>query len=121
MLPCGRKTTKADTILTVKFLVETLPKRHEKFYVVGMDNYFTHARALKACVDAGVQAMGTARGKRGWPPAEIRSIDDARFNSLYYLPDHDNTFLTYRWIDNNVVLMVSTMHDPNATVLKRRR
>ena len=65
--------------------------------------------------------MGTARGKRGWSPVEIKSLTDARFNSLYYIPDHDNTFLTYRWIDNNVVLMVSTMHDPNVTVLKRHR
>ena len=29
MLPYGRKFTKAGTILTVKFLVETLPKRGE--------------------------------------------------------------------------------------------
>lgn len=122
MLPYGRKFTKAGTILTVKFLVQTLPKRNELEYVVAMDNYFTHAGALKHCLDLGVHAMGTARGKRGWPPAELKRVDDARFNSLYYIPDHENKFITYRWIDNNVVTMVSTMHDPNSgTVTARRR
>ena len=122
MLPYGRKATKAGTILTVKILVETLPKRRELFYVVGMDNYFTHARALQHCVEAGVHAVGTARAKRGWPPPELKNVDDDRFNSLYYIPDQDNNnFITYRWVDNNIVLLVSTMHDPKATVLKARR
>ena len=122
MLTYGRKVTKAGTILTVNFLVETLPKRRELFYVVGMDNYFTHARALQHCVEAGVHAVGTARAKRGWPPPELKNVDDDRFNSLYYIPDQDNNnFITYRWVDNNIVLLVSTMHDPKATVLKARR
>lgn len=121
MLPYGRKSTKAGTVVTVKFLVETLPKRGDLEYVVGMDNYFTHARALKHCLDAGVHAMGTARRKRGWPAEELKRVDDDRFNSLYYIPDHDNTFLTYRWVDNSVVTLVSTMHDPNASVLTARR
>ena len=49
----------------VKFLVETLAKRGGLEYVVGMDNYFTHAGALKHCLAAGVHAMVTARNKRG--------------------------------------------------------
>ena len=65
MLPYDRKYTNAGTILTVKFLVETLPKRGELFYVVGMDNYFTHEKALQHCLDSKVHAVGTARGKRG--------------------------------------------------------
>jgi len=121
MLSYGRKSTKAGTVVTVKFLVETLPKRGDLEYVVGMDNYFTHARALKHCLDAGVHAMGTARRKRGWPAEELKRVDDDRLNSLYYIPDHDNTFLTYRWVDNSVVTLVSTMHDPNASVLTARR
>ena len=121
MVPYGRKFTKAGTILTVKWLVETLPKRGELDYVVGMDNYFTHAGALKHCLAAKVHAMGTARGKRGWPPIELKRIEDDRFNTLYHLVDHDNTFVTYRWVDNAVVTMVSTMHDPNESHITARR
>ena len=121
MLPYGRRSTKSGTILTVKWLVETLPKRNEKFYVVGMDNYFTHVGALRHCLNAGVHAMGTARGKRGWPAPEIRRITDGRFNTLYHLVSHENDYVTYRWVDNNVVTLVSTLHDPNHTVVKDRR
>ena len=121
MLPYGRKSTNAGTILTVKFLVESLPKRNELFYVVGMDNYFTHAGALKHCLDLGVHAMGTARHKRGWPPAELKRIDDSRFNSLYHLVSRDGSYVTYRWVDNNVVTLVSTLHKPDEVVVKERR
>ena len=65
MLPYGRKHTTAGTILTVKYLVESLPKRDELSYYVGMDNYFTHVGALKHCIAAGVHVVGTARGRRG--------------------------------------------------------
>ena len=107
MLPYGRKYTKLGTITTVKFLVETLPKRGDLEYVVGMDNYFTHSGALKHCLDAGVHAIGTARRKRGWPPAELKHIEDERFNTLYHITDRDNTFVTYRWADNSVVTLVT--------------
>ena len=121
MVPYGRKYTKAGTICTVKFLVESLPKRGELEYVVGMDNYFTHEGALKHCLAAGVHAMGTARRKRGWPAKELSRIDDDRFNTLYHIADRDNTYVTYRWVDNAVVTMVSTCHDPNASVVSARR
>ena len=65
MLPYGRKYTKLGTITMVKFLVETLPKRDDLEYVVGMDNYFTHTDSLNHCLAAGVHAMDTARNKRG--------------------------------------------------------
>ena len=48
-------------------------------------------------------------------------MDDSRFNTLYYLADKDNTYVTYRWVDNNVVTLVSTMHDPNDSVVRPRR
>ena len=121
MLPYGRKSTKAGSILTVKFLVESLPKRGELDYVVGMDNYFTHEGALRHCLAAKVHAMGTARHKRGWPAKELKDVDDGRFNTLYYITDRDNTYVTYRWVDNNVVTLVSTMHDPHASVATARR
>ena len=97
MLPYGRKSAKAGTILSVKFLVKSLPNRGELDYCVGMDNYFTHVGALKHCLAAGVHTVGTAKGKLGCPVPEIRSVDDNHFNTLYHIADKDNTYVTYRY------------------------
>ena len=117
----GRKHTNTGTILTVKFLVRILPKRDTLDNVCGMDNYFTHVKAIQHCLDAGVQVVVTARAKCGWPAPEIRRIDDNRFNTLYHIADREVDYVTYRWVDNNMVTLVSTMHDPNASVGKDRR
>ena len=64
-----------------------LPDRKNKQYVVVMDNYFTLTKTMIGTRKCGVAAMGTARGRSGWPPKEIgkRSIQDIRYNSLYYM------------------------------------
>ena len=48
----------------------------------------------------------------GWPPEEFsdRAIHDHRFNSLYYMNDATGNYRMFRWIDNNVVKMVSNVH-----------
>ena len=62
-----------------------------------------------------VAICGTARARRGWPPKEYKNIFDERFNSLYCINDKDN-FQIQRWVDNNVVTMVMTMHTTDETV-----
>jgi hypothetical protein len=52
-----------------------------------MDNYFTYPKILKKMRELGVACVGTARAKRGWPPAEMREITDNRFNTLYSMND----------------------------------
>ena len=86
-----------------------------------MDNYFTYTKALQHCLNANVHVVGTARHKRGWPAPEIKRVTDNRFNTLYYIPGRDIKYVTYRWVDNNIVTLVSTIHDPNASVVKARR
>ena len=40
---------------------------------------------------------------------EIKDIKDKKFNTFYYINNADDYWI-FRWIDNNVVLMVSTIH-----------
>ena len=63
----------------------------------------------------------TARHKRGWSEAEVKLIEDDRFNMLYHITDRDSTFVTYRWVGNSVVTLINTMLDQNESVVTARR
>src|SRR5210317_2027807 len=117
--PSGRleQTRIADTVVG---LAKELPRRDELSYVIGMDNYFTLGKAIKGCKDANIAVVGTARARRGWPPREFKNIEDKRFNTLYTLNDKDG-FKIMRWVDNNVVTMVSTLHDGTETITRQRK
>jgi len=117
--PAGR-LQKEKVIETTVSLVESLPQRDTKKYVCAMDNYFTYSRTMLGCRELGVAVVGTAKAKKGWPPKRFKDIKDKRFNTLYYLHDKDN-YLIARWVDNSIVTMVSTMHDPTDKVLKARK
>ena len=121
MLPYGRVAHKVGIIQTVVDLVKSLPDRPAKQYVVTMDNYFTYDKAINKCVDEHVHVCGTAKGKRGWPPAVIKSQTDGRFNSLHHLTARSGKYKIYRWVDNNVVWLVSTFHDADSTVSTTRK
>lgn len=89
-------------------------------FVIFLDNYFTYPKTIKAFRDLGVGIAGTGRLKRGWPPACLKVSEEPLFNDLYYCVDDDGT-LVMRWVDNNTVLMVSTVHNPESNILKDRR
>jgi Transposase IS4 len=101
-------------------LIETLPRRDNLNYVIAMDNYFTTQRVVKDSRNTGVGVVGTARYRRGWPPKEYREIQDDRFNSVNLLNDEAN-YLICRWIDNNQVNMVSTVHTGTESILRQRK
>jgi len=116
--PDGRSDT--NTILdSVTRLVETIPRRDTLQYRIAMDNFFTTERVIKMTREKGVGVVGTARNRRGWPPAEYKSIDDARFNSWYVY--HQDEYAICRWVDNNIVNMVTTMHTGDETTTQARR
>ena len=119
MIPDGyqEKTTIKDIVLE---LASSLPRRETLRYVVGMDNYFTYSAVISGLRALGVATIGTARAKRGWPPREMYNITDSRFNTLYLMKDKDN-YLIGRWVDNNVVTMVSTCHTGYETIKRHRR
>jgi Transposase IS4 len=104
----------------VILLAESLPQRNRLQYVIAMDNYFTWPKVIEGLRLRNIAVVGTARAKRGWPPKEIKDVDDARFNTLYLLND-DLNFLTARWVDNNIVTMVSTLHTGEEIVTSSRK
>ena len=120
IFPYGRVSTKCGIITTVVDLVKSLPDRGIKHYVCAMDNYFTYDSAINKCVDAHVHVCGTAKAKRGWPPAVIKSQNDGRFNSLHHITAKSGKYKIYRWVDNNVVYLVSTYHDASITTVTER-
>jgi Transposase IS4 len=100
-------------------LAGSLPRRNQLKYVVAMNSFFTRPRAIASLREMGVAVVGTARAKRGWPPPEIKAIDDARFNTLYLLHDTMN-FLIARWVGNRAKTMVSTIHTGTEIQIRQR-
>ena len=119
MIPDGR-LERSSTHDYVHLLAGTLPETDKYNYVIGMDNYFTWPRVMETLCDMGVGCVGTARYQRGWPPKEYRDIDDSRFNTVYLMNDKRN-YRIIRWVDNNVVTMVSNVHNGNEVVNANRK
>jgi hypothetical protein len=100
-------------------LVDTIPRRDTLQYRIAMDNFFTTERVIKMTREKGVGIVGTARNRRGWPPAEYKNINDTRFNTWYVW--HEDDYSICRWVDNNVVNMVTTIHTGDETITQKRR
>jgi len=124
-IPKGR--THPTTIQqNVRDLIHSLPISDEYCnavyadFVVGMDNYFTYPNIVADMRMNGVGVVGTARSRKQWPPKELSSINDIRFNTLYTCCD-DNNFLIARWVDNKIVTMVTTVHAGNESIERVRK
>ena len=118
--PDGRNADKTNVYDNVMRLIDTLPLRDTKKYVVVMDNYFTTPKVLKESRNRKVAIIGTTRKRDKWPSVEFRAITDGRFNTLYCW-QHEDNYLVCRWIDNKDVWMVSTIHTGYETVTNKRR
>ena len=116
LLPYSRNNTRVGIIKTVQKLVNTLPNPQRRNYLVAMDNYFTYDKVVDYCVDIGLHVVGTAKAKRGWPPECLRNVNEGRFNFLHHTSSKSGKFKILRWVDNGVVLMVTTCHKPTDTV-----
>ena len=119
MIPDGRlaKSTIFDTVM---MLVTLIPDQETHNYVIGMDNYFTWSRVCAELTSLNIGFVGTARFQRGWPPKEVKTIQDNRFNSLYLLNDKGG-YRIARWIDNNVVTMVTNVHSGYESITRSRK
>ena len=118
-IPDGRleKSTTSDY---VTMLAGSLPEVNKYNYVIGMDNYFTWPKVMETVGSMGIGVVGTARYHRGWPPKEMRDVKDERFNTVYLQTDKRG-YKIVRWVDNNIVTMVSNVHTGKETVTKSRR
>ncbi len=60
--------------------------------------------------------------KGGWPPANIRetTTEKCNFNYFYHCIDQHGTLLG-RWMDNELVFCISTIHRPGQVIRKNRK
>eukprot|EP00957_Ditylum_brightwellii_P167034 12716318-Ditylum_brightwellii.AAC.1 len=80
-------------------------------FCLAMDNYFTLLQLVKYLRNNGIGVVGTARMRKWWLPTGLRK----------YLIDEHGT-LVEQWMDNGLVLLVSTLHKVgNRTLVNRRR
>ena len=102
--------------------MDTREDTEDTNYVLVMDNYFTLSRAIgeRGLRGKGVGVVGTARARPGWPCSEFKNVTDACFNSLYYCDDEEG-FRIFRWVDNNIVTMVSSIHTGEEKILRKRK
>ena len=91
-------------------------------FIIAMDNYFTNPKVIHKLRERQIGVIGTARLKRNWPPKELKevSVDESNFNDYYYTYDKYGS-LVGRWVDNNMVLIVSTIHKPGKMIKRIRR
>jgi hypothetical protein len=120
--PDGRleSSSNAKTLEAVEKLVRTIPRADTLEYLLAMDNYFTQPAVIEMTRRYGIGVCGTARRQRYWPPTEYKRVTDKRFNTVYFLPDRRD-FLMMRWVDNDVVDMVTTAHNGLEMVPKFRK
>lgn len=85
----------------VERLKSIVPDRKYKF-VVAKDNYFTIPNIMPILLEMEIGCVG-------WPPAELKASDNPMYNDLTWFIDNSGT-LVVRWVDNNLVLAVSTVH-----------
>eukprot|EP00957_Ditylum_brightwellii_P126382 9634388-Ditylum_brightwellii.AAC.1 len=60
--------------------------------------------------------------RKGWPPHTLRKVQqkDSDLNELRYLVD-DYGIMVAQWMDNHLVLVVSTIHSVGKCLLVNRR
>ena len=91
-------------------------------FCLALDNYFTLPKVIAALREKGIGIVGTARFRRGWPPAKLANIsqDKVAFNDFYYCLDQYGT-LCARWMDNGLVFCCSTLHHVGDSISRRRK
>ncbi len=102
--------------------MDTQEETEDTDLVFVMDNYFTLPKFVGKTGLWGIGAgyVGTARSRKGWPPKPITDVEDKRFNTLYHYDD-TNDFRIFRWVDDNVVTIVSIIHSGEEVIMQRRK
>jgi hypothetical protein len=91
-------------------------------YVVYMDNYFTSVALFKELRALQCGACGTARPRSGIPNQLIElkeHIKSIPWGKLF--ASEDQGVLCLAWQDNNIVLLLSTIHSPDTFVSTKRK
>eukprot|EP00957_Ditylum_brightwellii_P044780 3397046-Ditylum_brightwellii.AAC.1 len=78
---------------------------------LAMDNYFILPKVIAKLCKIGVEIVGTMCARRGWPLKELNNVmqQDANFTDFFWTVDDFSTLVT-QWIDNGLILFVTTLH-----------
>ena len=91
-------------------------------FCLAMDNYFTLPKILKILREKNIGVVGTSRFRQNWPPKKLREVEQnsAQFNSFHHCIDEFGN-LVARWMDNGLVLCVSTLHKVGEVIKRKRK
>ena len=111
-----------DKITTRSNNADLFTKDSMAKFVIAMDNYFTKPSVMKRLRDMNIGVVGTSQMQKNWPPKALRDVqkETSSFNDFYYDVDEYGT-LVGRWMDNNFVLCVSTVHKVGQVIKRERR
>jgi hypothetical protein len=116
----GKDEERPEGVSATTFPVTVLVGRntalHNKGYILWADNWFTGLATVKACMDVGVEYVGTARSDRidrcfgmpskpaGWTVADRGKCRAATTTSL------ERPLWVLQWQDRKIVTMVTTIN-----------
>lgn len=100
------------------FVTNPRPLQH----TLVMDNLFT-TKSVNALVrDYNIGLIGTLRHRKGYPSQELR---DAKSSLVMYNDGawdvDENGNLLFKWVDNNIVTMVTSVHRVDDVITRSRR
>lgn len=87
-----------------------------------MDNYFTTSKVNELIRDYGIGLIGTVKHRRGYPSSQLVAAGNELklFNEGVWDVDGAGNLL-FKWVDNSVVTVVTSVHSIEETVSKSRR
>ena len=102
----------------IKFIVQPLVENtkefaeKKKYFLIGMDNYFTFPKVMKMLREFMIGVVGTVRFLPVWPGQNVKEIDDTQinFNELFWSVDSFGA-LVIKWMDNRFVFLVTIVHN----------
>lgn len=92
-------------------------------YVVYTDNGFSTIPLFRALRERGIGACGTTQANRAEYPLALENTSLTEWNSIdgYTMGPTPNEVLCFRWMDNNIVRMLTTVHPWNEVTQSLRR
>eukprot|EP00171_Calliarthron_tuberculosum_P021260 IDg21260t1 len=107
----------------INLLMSKMIQLHEErgnYFFIATDSYFTLLSVLPMLRKIRIECVGTSRRKCELLPKERVFPKDAAFNNLLWCIDNAGT-LAARGYDNNIALILSTVHSVQETVDRPQR
>lgn len=91
----------------------------DKNHILYIDNYFTSYPLFQNLKRKKIFACGTIRSNRKYLPNLLPDKDLKRGDNDYSVSNHN--IAVYKWMDNNPVYLISSLHSPNDNNTVKRK